>query len=89
MEAGVDEGLAVPFDELRAIPEEGLGDAGRHPGGIMQFHIRVGDQVAVLLEVVRDADHLAVTLDHQRLVACFLKTNMEGVLRLEFLQQVV
>ncbi len=55
----------------------------------MKLHIRVGDQVAVLLEVVRDADHLTVAFDYQRLIAGLLKTNMEGVLRLEFLQQVV
>ena len=54
--------------------------------GIMQFHIRVGDQVAVLLEVVRDTDHVAVPFDHQRLVAGHLKAHMEGVLVLEIIQ---
>ena len=46
----------------------------------MQFLIRVGDQVAVLLEVVSDGDHVAVAFDHQRLVTLFLKAHMEGVL---------
>ena len=52
METGINESLAIPFDELLAIPKEGLRDGGRHPGGIMQLHIRVGDQVVILLEVV-------------------------------------
>ena len=89
MEAGIHISLSIALDELRAIPEEGLGDTGRHLGGIMQFNIRVGDQVAVLLEVMRDADHLTVAFDYQRLVAGLLKAHMEGVLVLEILQQVV
>ena len=55
----------------------------------MQLHIRVGDQVAILFEVMRDGDHLAVAFDHQRLIAGLLKTHVEGVLVLEIIQQVM
>ena len=55
----------------------------------MQFHIGVGNQVAILLKVMRHADHVPVAFDHQRLVARLLEAHMEGVLLLEILQQVV
>ena len=89
MEAGVDKDLPIAFDELRAIAEEGLRDAGRHPGGIVQLDIRIGDQITVLFEVMRYGDHLAVAFDHQWLVTGLLEAHMEGVLGLEILQQIV
>jgi len=86
METSINVSLAVPFDELCAIPEEGLRDGSRHPGGVVQFHIRVGDQVTVLFKVVRDAEHVAVAFDHQWLITCFLKAYVEGVLGLKVIQ---
>jgi len=52
----VHECLPIPFNELRAIPKERLRDRSRHTGWIMQFHIRVCHQIAILLEVMSNAD---------------------------------
>ena len=86
MKVAIDKGLAIPFNELLAAVADALRNGCWYPGWIMQLDIRVGHQVAILLEVVRDADHLSMALNHQSIKVWHVETDMEVLLGLESFQ---
>lgn len=89
VEMPVYKGLAFPFDELFAAVSHALCNRSGYPGWIMKFYVGIRDQVAVLLEIVRDADQLAMPFNDETVVAGHIKTHMEISLRLELFKQVV
>jgi hypothetical protein len=63
------------------------------PGEIIlekdHFHIRVRNQVAVLLKVMRDTDHGIMPFDHKAVISAHVKAYMEIGLSLELFKHFV
>ena len=55
----------------------------------MQLHIWVRYQVAVLLKVVGNADHVIMPFDHEAVEVRHIQAQMEVILRLEGFQLVM
>src|SRR5258706_701868 len=56
MEAHVEKHFPISIRESLATISPGLRNGCRRPAGMVQFHIRIRDQVTVLLEVMSDTD---------------------------------
>ncbi len=89
MKAQIHIGLVVKVDKLLASSAKHLSNRRGRPGGEMKLHFGVGDQVAVLLEVVSHTDQLIMPLDHETVKVGHIEAHMEVTLRLELLQQIM
>ncbi len=89
MEAPIDILLTVPFDEFFTTVSHALGNGSGHPGWIMKFHVRVGNEVAILFEIMGNADHFPMSLDNQTVEMRHVEADKEVFLRLKSFQQVM
>jgi hypothetical protein len=81
--------LAVSLDEFLTPVAHALGNSSGYPGWIVQFHVRVRNQIAVLFEVVGDADQFSMSFDHQAVKVRHVQAEVKVILRLKGLQLVM
>ena len=55
----------------------------------MQFHIRIGNEIAVLFKVVGDTDHVIVPFDDEAVEVRHVESKVEVILRLKGFQLVM
>ncbi len=89
MKAKVHIGLVVDVDKFLASATDDLSNGSGSPGWIVELYFGIGDQVTVLLEVVRDTDQFIMSFDHEAVKVRHVEAHMEVTLGLELLQEIM